>query len=326
MNHKKYLFVLISLLIFFLGGISVFIYSVDPIQIHSVRDTYVGDQRYEIAGIAKNHDYDAAIIGSSMCMNHYPSQIDSLWGWKTRNFTMMGITHDEYNILLPYLIRQGKLKNIIFGIDLFSLQKELGAIPSELYDDNPINDFTYLLSYQGIKQSIQFLTNPNEEYGLYHFTSPTGIDKVRDAYNDALKQKNTPFDYEKNIAAFENHIFRHISESPNTLFWYIYFPPYSIGEFSLYEYRGQLDPFLKLKEYVIKKLSKLPNVVVYDFQREDWITDLNQYMDLRHHSHSYNRQIIEAIRNHQYIINLDNINAANQYLKELAREYCDSLL
>lgn len=324
-NYVKIVRITLSVILFIFLTIAFFIYKIDPNQIYHKHDTFTGNQRYEIAGIAKNHDYNAAILGTSMCMNHYPEQIDSLWGWTTKNFTMMGATHDEYDVLIPFLLSRGKLKNIIFGLDLFSFISELGAIPKELYDDNLWNDISYLLSYEGLKQSINYILNPLPEKDIYHFNSPAGKEIVIKDFIAVKDKKPKIYNFERNSESFDKEVFQHISNSPLDIKWFVYFPPVNIGEFSLMYYQNQLEDALKLKSYIIERLVLLPNVEVYDFQREPWITDLNEYMDLHHHSHKYNRLIIESIHKGLFRVNKDSINYYNDKLREMAKEYIDTL-
>ena len=73
---------------------------------------------------------------------------------------------------------------------------------------------------------------------------------------------------------------------------------------------------------MIQKLVKLPNVKVYDFQKQDLITRLDQYMDLRHHSHAYNRNIMEYLHDDKHRAAPDG-NADE--IKRLVFEYADSI-
>lgn len=73
---------------------------------------------------------------------------------------------------------------------------------------------------------------------------------------------------------------------------------------------------------MIQKLGQLPNVKVFDFQKRDLITRLDQYMDLRHHSHDYNRKIMEYLHDGKYRADADgNVDEIN----ELVIEYADSI-
>lgn len=166
-----------ALLLIAIGG---FVAIVDPYQqYHKADNAYCGNQRREIAGVAHHHDYDAFFTESSMSMNHYPEQIDSLWGWKAKNFSIMGATYEDYAVILPYVLSKGKAKNVILNIDPFSFARERVAVDKYLYDDNILNDYEYLYNYTSLKTAIDYLRHPLPEKNLYHFNSPFGRDILK---------------------------------------------------------------------------------------------------------------------------------------------------
>lgn len=325
-NYSRYVVEVIVLSVVFLLCIGVFVFYVDPYQQYRASDHYLANQRLEIAGVAKHHDFDAFVTGSSMAMNHYPEVADSLWGWKTKNFSIMGATDDDYAVMLPYILSRGKAKNVIFGIDFFSFARRRGAVNSYLYDDNFWNDYEYLWNYTSLKNSFSFLQNRITENGLYHFSSPVGYDALKESYRKLVDGKwydEETFDYALTKPRFDESVAKLILNSDSVLSWKIYFPPYSIGEFIVYDKMGKLDDILRLKQHIIDTLSTASNVEIYDFQCVPWITNLDQYMDLRHHSHDYNKEIFRAIHDHQYQV-LDRIGHTDD-IKELVKIYRDSL-
>lgn len=315
----------IVMLILLIGGI---IFYVDPYQQYAAKDKYLGNQRMEIGGVARNHDYNAFITGSSMAMNHSPELADSLWHWKTKNFSVMGATDDDYSIMLPFIVSRGKAKNIIFALDFFSFARQRGAINPYLYDDNRFNDYEYLLNYTSLKNAIQFILNPLPEKGLYHFSSPIGRTHLIADFNKKANSNGyneETFCLPRMKKRFEESIFNTIKNSPDSIRWIVYFPPYSIGEFVIYDKFGHLDEILTFKRYILQCLFQLNNVEIFDFQRAPWITDLQQYMDLRHHSHSYSQEILKAIHAGNYRLNNDR-DCDYDSLKHLVKIYTDSLI
>lgn len=283
-----------------IGG---FVAWVDPYQQFSAHsDRYCGNQRAELGGVAMHHDYNAIVTGSSMAMNHYPEQIDSLFGWKTKNFSMMGATFDDYNVMLPHLLNIGKAKNIILGLDFFSFARERCAISPYLYDTNIWNNYEYLFNYTALASAIDVASgNFCKEKNLYHFCSPVNYQALKDnyiAHKNGYEGENFDFHLMKN--KFDNTLNQIIKNSPSAVTWYIYYPPYSIYEFCVYKNTGVLEDVLKFKSYITSQLLSCNNVRLYDFQCSPWINNKNEYMDLRHHSHKYNRAIIQAIHDNQY--------------------------
>lgn len=319
---KKRLILTIIAIFIVLLTIGGFVAYVDPYQQYSRHETYLGNQRLEIGGVARNHNYNAFITGSSMAMNHYPEQADSLWGWNTKNFSIMGATDDDYAVILPYIINQGKAKNVIFGIDFFSFTRQRRATNGYLYDDNIWNEYEYLWNYTSLKNAICYLNNPLPEKNLYHFNSPCGRQYLMDDFSAHIEgYPEEHFDYETMVKRFDTSVLPVIRSSSDSVRWLVYFPPYSIGEFIVYANSGTLDENLKLKQHIIKSLSSISNVELYDFQTEPWITNLDQYMDLRHHSHNYNKQILQSIHDGRFRVNND---AHCSKLKNLVEQYRDS--
>lgn len=69
----------------------------------------------------------------------------------------------------------------------------------------------------------------------------------------------------------------------------------------------------------------MPNVHIYDFQVADWVQNLDEYMDLRHHSHRYNRRIIECLRQGRYKLPADWSKQIDEFAK-MVRTYDTTLL
>lgn len=326
MSFRKLFLQTLGVICITISVIALFVWYVDPYQQYRADDVYIGTQRLEIPGIARHHEYDAVILGSSMCMNHYPRQIDSLFGWHTYNFTFMGANSNDYKEALPMIISQHKVRHIIWGLDIFSFTKNGNLIESYLYDDNRWNDIAYLLNYTSVKNCFYKLFRPLPVDDLYHFSSPANEEAFKKAYASAKKEyfSEDRYDYDAMCELFDNDIntpplYKEVDDV------IIYFPPYSIGEFLLLRDCGYLDTYIKFKKYIIEQFLKLDNVRIYDFQVDDWIMNLDEYMDLRHHSHKYNRRIIECIYNNQYRLNDNYLEQIDEFV-QMVENYDDSQL
>lgn len=272
---------------------------VDPYQQYWKSDIFISNQRLENPGVAKHHDYDAVIVGSSMAMNHYPSQVDSLFGWNTINLTTMGGTDFDYNLLFPHIVKQGKAKHMIWGLDFFSFSLPTTIFLSEeyLYDDKWWNDYPYWLSYSSCRNVIKKTRNKETWFrdGIYHFQAPSGKEHLIKYY----KRDNNDKYFEKDDFSKMRHRFDNMMEEIMPILAnvevYVYFPPFSILEFKMFEQYGHWEQILDFKHHMIEELLKYSNVKLYDFQKEEFICNLDEYMDLRHHSHAYNKRIIEYI-------------------------------
>lgn len=299
MNYKKLVIQSLVIIAIILVTIASFVIYIDPYQQYSYKDGYISNQRLENPGIAKWHDYNAIITGSSMSMNHYPTQIDSLFGWNTINLSVMGSTGYDYEHLIPFVIKQGKVENVIMELDFFSFIRHTIKLDLYLYDNNIWNDYEYWFNYTSIENCIKKLSSKLtiSKDKLYHFNSPCGKEIVTKKYNEATWKyfREEQYNFEKMKECFDKTTLPVFSLNRN-VGYYIYFPPYSIFEFKLLEKYGFLDDVLNFKKYTCERLLELPNIKLYDFQCDSsYICDLDEYMDIRHHSHKFNKRIIKDI-------------------------------
>lgn len=324
MNFKRHFYVtlgcIVLLLLFIVGTVII----VDPYQQYRKSEVFIHNQRLENPGVAKHHDYDAVIVGSSMSMNHYPSQVDSLFGWNTINLTTKGGLDADYNLLFPHIARQGKVKHMIWGMDFFSftLPVTFSAEPY-LYDDNWWNDFPYWFNYTTYENIIIKLKSKHKvsRDEISHFESPSGLEYLMKYYerdnNDKYFAKDDFSLMKQRFDGMEEKLMSVLHEVEV----FIYFPPYSILEFKMLEQYGHWKQVLDFKQYMIEKLLKYPNVKLYDFQKEAFICNLDEYMDLRHHSHAYNKRIIECMHKDSCRVSEDNYKKDLAVLDSLVKHY-----
>lgn len=299
MNFKRYFYItfvgIVAALLVIVGMVVV----VDPYQQYRKSEKLISNQRLENPGVAKHHDYDAVIVGSSMAMNHYPSQVDSLFGWNTINLTTMGGTDEDYKLLFPYVAKQGKMRFMIWCLDFFSFFRPTTAFLSEpyLYDDCWWNDYPYWLNYSSLKNVTHKLKLKELSHrdSLYHFNSPSGREHLLKYYERDNTEKYFGKDdftrMEERFDAMENVVMPALKDVEV----YVYFPPYSIWEFKMFEQYGHWEQVKAFKQHMIERLLSYSNVKLYDFQNEEFICNMDEYMDLQHHSHAYNKRIIEYI-------------------------------
>lgn len=325
MNFKRYFYVTFGCIVLSLLVIVGMVIIVDPYQQYRESEKFMSNQRLCNPGIAKHQDYDAVIVGSSMSMNHYPSQVDSLFGWNAINLTVKGGVDADYNLLFPHIIRQGKVNHMIWGLDFFSftLPVTFSAEPY-LYDNKWWNDYPYWLNYTSCTNLFNKLTNRKIAVSrdvVYHFDAPCGRDYLLQYYerdNNEKYHKNYDFTQMKErFQAMEMVVMPVLTDVDV----YIYFTPYSILEFKMFEQYGHWEQVLEFKQYMIERLLQYPNVKIYDFQKEEFICNLDEYMDLRHHSHAYNKCIIECMHRDSCRVNEDNYKKDLAVLDSLVKNY-----
>lgn len=325
MNFKRYFYItfigIVALLLVIVGMVVV----VDPYQQYRKSEKFISNQRLGNPGIAKHHDYDAVIVGSSMAMNHYPSQVDSLFGWSTINLTTKGGLDSDYTLLFPHIAKQGKMNNMIWCLDYFcfTLPEAYLAEPY-LYDNSLWNDYAYWLNYTSCTNTFNKLANRKmavSRDSMYHFNSLSGKEYLLKYYERDNNEKYfVKYDFtrmEERFDAMENVVMPELEDAEV----YIYFPPYSILEFKMFEQYGHWEQVMSFKQHMIERLLNYPNVKLYDFQNEDFICNMDEYMDLQHHSHAYNKRIIEYIHADSCRVREDNYDKDLMVLDSLVRNF-----
>lgn len=287
------------------------VFFVDPFQIYRQATRYVPPldrttQVYSNAGVARNYEYDSAVVGTSVCENFRPTQLDGLFGGRFIKLVSSAGTLYNHALLLDLAYQTHALRTVVYGLDVYSMIGETDKtgtqMPMYLYDDNPLNDVSYLLNRSvlasfvprcfktwgqrqddSIRDSMFSWAQDGDEYGpvaLYNavFETPAAR-RAPDAY------------LENAVRNLETHLLPLIEAHPETRFLF-FFPPYSAAEWSTMESRGTLDALLALRGLCYERLSAYPNAALYDFSaREEWVTDLQNYKDTLHYGQWINDEI-----------------------------------
>jgi hypothetical protein len=298
----------------------------DPYQQYRTSNKFVGTQRLSNPGIAMNATYDAIISGSSMAMNIYPNQIDSLFCWNSINLTIMGATTYDYKFLFEVIGRANKTKNIILSFDFFSFYRTEIPLETYLYDCSRLNDYRYLINYKSLMDAIlKIKMNSVSKNDIYHFNSPIGRDKPISEYYKILKNRDKmnclSVSYKSMYMKFKRDYLPFIQKSKGINFL-IFFPPYSILEFKRAMEVGELKEWLEFKKLAIKDLLQCENVKLYDFQYLDRLTmNLSDYMDISHHSQKTSRLLMEFMAEDSCRVTMNNFIKNDSILQSQVKNY-----
>ncbi len=317
-------FILLSLLTLSIMGVINFI--LDPFQqyrkAHFYKPLY-DNERYLNPGLAKTYDYNQVIIGSSMTENFLLSDTRNILGFsKPIKFCMSGATAYEIKIMLDSAYQHRKIDSVIYGVDLFSFTGDStrlfhgeGSLPFYLYDNNRLNDYRYLLSFDTFKFSLDsfVLSKPavmfdfNRMYQWQHKANEDDFNGT-DRIEEWKEQYGFNPDYRKDeysLAAMKENIDVNlipiIRNHPETTF-YIFYPPYSILAFKDMQNKGWLNTVKQFKKYLFTQLSHYPNVKIYDFQASKEVTcNLDNYKDLLHYHQRINTWMVQQMENENYL-------------------------
>ncbi len=275
---------------------------VDPFfQYHAPLEGFpyvVDNQLSQNPGLARNTDYNAVLLGSSVTVNFNTAWFEELFGLQLVKLPYNGAyPRDIVNAMELAEDSGNRLDAVFLGIDVGSYSGGIDEIkyelPSYLYDRHWYNDVYYwfnkdvLLNYivkpfidpsQGTDRTDCYSTWQWLSYGreetLAHYTP---VPYAEEHYPDDFLLPGIERNLDVNICPM-------IERNPETQF-YVFFPPYSILYWYDFERLGQTGAILLNEAKIAERLLAYDNVRVFFFQdRYDVITDLDNYTDKVHYS------------------------------------------
>jgi hypothetical protein len=325
------------LLILIAGGLTAVI---DPYFLyHAPLESFaypLNNERYQNYGIARNWDYNAVIAGTSMSENFKPSEFDALFGVKSVKLPFSGGSHLEINEELKFAYDHNDgIQCVIRNVDLFrafdskdSRDYPLEDYPTYLYDDNRLNDVSYIFNKEvffkatvsvlfrtlrgGTTDSLDSYMNWNSAYTF----GPSGIQNhyQRNLVEFTGNSSITDEEYERIRENITENILQLAADHPETTF-YIYVSPYSIYFFDYINQMGELDRYQNAERYILSLLVGHPNIRVFAFYTEESVVcNPYNYRDVAHHSEGVNSQILQWLSE-----------GHDELTEETYNDYCDAV-
>lgn len=337
---KKYLTVFACTTLGILSAIALFIYIIDPFFQYRTKDnSYILNPIYVNPGLAKNHDYNTAIIGSSMVQNYDLSELrqDSLV--KPVKLASGAMTIFEMNIILS-LIDTTKVNTFIVNLDMvqFNEWHILSKYPSYLHSGKFIDKLRYHFAYESVVRYglvdlalIPYLAWKDGEELPIKLQHRTKIDDIGNfsleaTYNDEERIKNM---YRSNQTVTSPNTFQmnhrmklnidkmlsylEVEKYPNKEFIFV-LPPYSALYWHITKREGYYHFLINNIKYICRRTAQYDNVKIQFFYNLDQITDLNRYSDVTHFDPQTSDYILNNLKNDRYTITTKNM---NQLLNEL---------
>ena len=313
-SKKRWALCVMALLMLGLAACAGLTYVVDPFEQYresSILPLY-DQESYNNPGIAKNYDYDAVILGTSMVEMSNPSVIDECFGVSSVKLPMRGSHIAQMGWQLDHIFRAKEkrgeeLKLAILGVDAYSMMgpvDDMEEIYDYLWNDDLLDDVKYLLNRDvllvRIPRMLKNIGKPTDTKrdDMYKWTDVVFAAKsVYDTTPVSKQMEMTDPEYriERSTANIENHIEKYVAAHPQTKFL-IYMPPYSVGYWYLMTRGGLSEQQYRSRARACELLLEYDNVEIYDFSsRVEWITDLDEYFDYSHHSSGVSDKIMRAM-------------------------------
>lgn len=299
------------------------------------------DKEYQCIGTLKNFDYNALVVGSSVCENYNNHWFDEKFDVTTiKAVRSYGATADLI-YMLNAAYEDHNIEKIFYNIDPTALMGkphltfEESGCPMYLFDDNPVNDISYLLNKDILFRKIPnmitksyFVDYDEGESFNWAKTKLFGPDQVfmhytrqRDVY--PMKDKDYLLDEcLENIELINGLVTSH----PETEF-YFFIPPYSFVWFDSVYRNGNTDACVNNMKTCLNSLIENDNVHAYCFiDDENVVTNLDNYMDALHFTEEINHYVVDNLGEANAEITKDNIETRFENLREYAYRASEKLM
>lgn len=286
--------------------------------------------RYYNDGILNHFDYDAIILGTSMCNNFRTSTVQNLFDVDTAiKINASGAYFNETNVYLQEaFLHNADIKLIIRSIDLDCLSREKNeesVYAQEAYylrDRNIFNDVNYILNKNSMLESCKTGTIDWDEYLSWRQVA-TGRDIVlKDSvpYPEVglMQKKMDDEAYRKILENIDQNVIDIMEKYPSTEF-YLFFTPYSICTWGDWFYAGDLSFQIQAQRITIEQVLQCENAHLFSLCNNfDMVCNLDNYIDRQHYAEWVNEDILYCMYQGEYEITSENY---NQYLEEIELFY-----
>ena len=308
-TRKRWAIFTLTAAILLLSLCALTVYLVDPFEHYresAILPLY-DQESYNNPGIAKNYDYNAVILGTSMVEMSHPSVIDECFGVSSVKLPMRGSHTAQMGWQIAHVLDTHELKLAILAVDAYSLMgppDDMEEIYDYLWNDSALDDVGYLLNLDVLLVRVpRMLRNlgrstATKRDDMYQWTDVTfSAQSVFDSFSFQPQREMTDPDYrlERSTENIRRHIETYVAAHPETTFK-IYMPPYSVAYWYVMTRGGLSEQQYRSRARVCELLLDYPNVEIYDYSsRLEWITDLGNFFDYSHHSGAISDAIMRAM-------------------------------
>ena len=335
-TRKRWAIFTLTVAILLLSLCALTVYLVDPFEHYresAILPLY-DQESYNNPGIAKNYDYNAVILGTSMVEMSHPSVIDECFGVSSVKLPMRGSHTAQMGWQLAHVLDTHELKLAILAVDAYSLMgppDDMEEIYDYLWNDSALDDVNYLLNLDvllvKVPKLLGTLGKPLEgkRDAMYQWTDVTfSAQSVLDSFEFMAQREMTDPDYrlERSTENIERHIETYVAAHPETTFK-IYMPPYSVAYWYVMTRIGLSEQQFRSRARVCELLLEYPNVKIFDFScREEWVTDLDHYFDYSHHSGEVSDALMRAIAaGENRVLSVEDMERGSQRIRELVSAF-----
>lgn len=312
-KYRIFLGVLAAVIAAGLVAVASLVIAFDPFfQYHKPVETFsyvIDNQLSQNPGLAKNTEYNAVLLGSSVTVNFNTAWFDELFGLAIVKLPYNGAyPRDIVNAMEQVEKSDHTVEAVFWGIDVSSCSGDTEQmkyeLPQYLYDDWIGNDVYYwynkdvLLDYilkplidpsQGTDRTDYYSTWQLFGYNKWvALNSYTPVPRSEQDYADDFLLEAVKKNMDVNFCPMIEH-------HPETQF-YVFFPPYSMLYWYDFERLRQTDAILTNEAYIIERLLAYDNVRIFFFHDDyEIVADLENYTDMIHYSREVSYRIAQSM-------------------------------
>ncbi len=287
---------------------------------------------YASKGLIRNMDYDILLYGTSMCENMHTDYINRVFGGTSAKVIQHGAYSMDFKVSLKHIAWADKANTVIMGLDSTIWKKpsdcyRLEDIPNYAVEvPNVINCAAYIFNIDNLKLCLDLIrANRDEDIEPMNnwWCIGDGAYGKSNLANDWINQKTTGYSLPGTdpILAWQNYnnLIEGIEACQDRDIKIKFFiPPYSVADFSLYDYQYDLE----VNKEIWRKLLKYDNVELYAIQFDtELIQNFENYRNTNHYSGLVCDIIIDDISNKKFFLTPDNIDEQVEKFRQFLEEY-----
>ena len=297
------------------------------------------DKEYQCVGTLRNFDYNALIVGSSVCENYNNGWFDQGFDCRTiKAIRSYGATAD-LKTLLDIAYEEHTLDYVFYNIDPSSLSADAESTfvstgcPMYLYDNNHWNDYPYVLNKDVLMEKLPYMLaysfiGDYDEGDSYNWAQWKyfGADLATGMYaRKPTIAEMQPENMNEEVLAENIALLTELVEShPETTFKF-FFSPYSMLWWDNAYRTGERDAVIYNEKQAVKTLLAYENVEIYFYQdAREIITNLDNYMDMIHFSKDINYWVYDQIAKGEGQLTMDNYEEKLEGMRTMSQELVET--
>ena len=323
MSSKKWVISLVSITMIVVLLFGALQYYLDPILQYGGERGPLTFRKYEESycnpGIAKNYDYNSVLLGSSIVQNTDIYEMNNIFNCNTIKVAYVGGSSYNHKKILEVCYDSGHyIDKVFWALDETALITEVDSprfpLPEYLYDDNRLNDISYLFNLDifyfytlfDIKQTVSHKNDTMMMEGTWGdderiYCKENALASV--AYPKRQHENKEETYYEKFLLDnLDYNILPMIKEHPETEF-HFFMVPYSILYWYLAKSDGSLDVHMYNVRTALERIMEFNNVKVHFFQDDEAIiTNLDLYKDYTHYKPTINSWMLKEMKTESHLL------------------------